>query len=65
MRTAYILAIALMLVIIGLVCYPSIHGYVSSISLVGQLPLVATAITLLPYAFLAFIIYAIVKTSSH
>ncbi len=65
MRTAYVIVISIMLVVLGLVFYPSLHSVVSNANVTvagGFLPLVAMAVTLLPYAFLGFIVYAIFKT---
>ena len=62
MRTAYAIAICIMLVTLGMVMFPSLHGIVSGISIASYLPLVGASVTFLPYAFLLFIVYAIYKT---
>ncbi len=59
MRNAYIIVSIVILVVVGLQLFPTAHILIDAVDTTGQLPLVASAITFLPYAFLLFIIYAI------
>ena len=64
MRTFYILVISVALVVLGLVFYPSLHIVIEGANVTvgtGFLPLTAAAVTLLPYAFLGFVVYALFK----
>lgn len=69
MRNYYVIVVATLLVVFGMLLYPTVHfaisggtGY-SGLDKTGFLPLTAAAVTLLPYAFLGFVIYAIIKLS--
>jgi hypothetical protein len=50
-----------MLVVLALLTYPTLHSIISAVDLTGQLPLTAAAVTLLSYAFLGLIVYAIIR----
>ncbi len=67
MRTYYIIVVSVLLVVLGMLSYPTIHNVVISQNVTdpakGFLPLTSSAVTLLPYAFLGFIAYAIIKLS--
>jgi len=53
--------IAMVLIPIGLLLYPTVRSIVSSTDMSAWLPLTQAAVTLLPYAFLFFIIYALIR----
>ncbi len=59
MRNAWVIVSIVMVVVIGLLSFPTVHLLIDAVDTTGQLPLVASAVTFLPYAFLLFIIYAI------
>ena len=64
MRTAYIIVIGGALVVLGMLFYPTVHSMIGESGVTvanGFLPLTAAANTFLPYAFLAFIVYGIIK----
>ena len=66
MRTFYIITIGVVLVVFGLLLYPTLNKVVGSVNVsvgAGFLPLTAAAVKLLPYAFLGFIGYIIIKMS--
>ncbi len=60
MRTTYFIVIAGLLVVLGLLLYPTIHYVNGLVDTTGWLPLTAAAKTVLPYMFLGFVIYAII-----
>lgn len=59
MRTAYILTIAGLLIVIGMLMYPTLHFMNGLVDTTGFVPLLKMAVAILPYAFLGFIGYAI------
>ena len=61
MRLYYILVICGILVVIGLLMYPTLHRLIGNVEITGFLPLTKAAVILIPYAFLGFIIYAILQ----
>ncbi len=61
MRTYYIIVVAVIAVVFSLLLFPTLHIVVGDVSLVGFLPLTASATVLLPYAFLAIVVYAIIN----
>ena len=63
MKPAYFIAIAVIVVVVGMLTYPSLHGFVGTVDRTGFLPILSAAITFLPYAFLLFVVYAIFKRS--
>lgn len=66
MRTYYIIIVSGLLVVFGLLFFPTLNIVVGSVNVTaaaGFLPLTGAAVTLLPYAFLGFIVYAIIKLS--
>ncbi len=63
MRTYYIIVVGILLVVFGMLLYPTLHIVIGGVDLTGFLPLTASATILLPYAFLGFVVYAIVKLS--
>ena len=63
MRAFVIFSVALVLVVIGLLLYPSIHTLVGLVDTTGFLPLTIASIAALPYIFLGFIVYAILKVA--
>ena len=63
MRSFYIIVISVMLIVLGMLFYPTVHTMVGGADTTGFLPLTTASLTFLPYAFLAFILYAIFKTA--
>lgn len=61
MRTAYIIVISVLLITLGMLFYPTAHSMITATDTTGFLPLTISANRLLPYAFLAFIAYGIIK----
>lgn len=61
MRTFYIIVIGGILVVLGLLFYPSVHIVVGATDTTGFLPLLSGAVAFMPYAFLGFMIYAVIK----
>ena len=61
MKTAYWLTLGGILVVLGMLFYPTLHGYITGVDRTGMLPLLSSAVTLLPYGFLGFVVYAIFK----
>lgn len=59
MRGAYIFAVGLILVVLGFLLFPTVHGFIGGLDLSSQLPLTQFAIILLPFAFLFFVYWAI------
>lgn len=59
MRGAYIFAVALVLVVLGMLFFPTIHSMIGNFDLSSELPLTQFAIILLPFAFLFFVYWAI------
>ncbi len=71
MRTYYIIVVSVLLVVFGLLFYPTLHLVVGNVDVstvptpthIPFLPLTASAVTLLPYAFFGFVVYIIIKLS--
>ncbi len=61
MRTYVIIVVSGMLVIFGILLYPSLHSLNSTVDTTGFLPLTKAAVYFIPYAFLLFIFYLINK----
>lgn len=61
LKTAYFLAALLMIGVIALITWPTLHGMIQGVDMSGWLPLTAAAVTFLPYAFLALIAYAVFR----
>jgi len=62
MRTYYIVIISGLLVVFALLFFPTIHLNVGTyVDKTDWLPLTAFGATLIPYAFLGFVVYAIYK----
>ncbi len=59
MRNAWVIVSIMLLVVVGLLLFPTAHIIIDAVDTTGQLPLVTSSIKLLPYAFLTFIVYAI------
>ena len=59
MRTYYFIVISVLLVVFGVLLYPTIHLVVGFVDTTGFLPLTKAATIALPYIFLAFIGWAI------
>jgi hypothetical protein len=62
-RTLYYLAIAGMVLFVGLAMFPSMHTQLNSLSTTGYSYLLSAGITALPYILLLIIIYIVVKAS--
>lgn len=63
MRGYYIFVIAMVVVAVGMLLYPTIKDMYGYVDTTGWLPLVTAGFTLIPYAFIGFIIYAIIQRS--
>lgn len=63
MKLFIILSVTMVLIVIGLLLYPSIRLLVGYIDTTGFLPLTAAAVTAFPYIFLLFIVYAIMRVA--
>lgn len=61
MRAFYLVVIAIMLVVIGMLFYPPLREVFGYVDTSGFLPLTEAAVTFMPYVFLLFIVYGIVK----
>ncbi len=61
MKLAYFIAIAVILVVLGMLFFPSLHLSVGNVTTTGWLPLTIAAKTFLPYAFLLFVIYGVFR----
>ena len=53
----------MVLVAVGLLLYPTIKEQFGFVDTTGWLPLVTAAFTVVPYAFIGFVIYAIFRQS--
>jgi hypothetical protein len=63
MRTYYILIICGIVVVLGLLFFPTVNTVVGAVDTTGFLPLLAAGTTILPYAFLGLVLYCIIKTN--
>jgi len=61
MRTFYFFFLAGLFIVMGMLLFPSLHLIVGGIDMTGWYPILKSAVTLLPWGFLGFIVYAIVK----
>ena len=61
MRTYVIIVVSGMLIIFGILLYPTLHSMVGDVSTTGFLPLTTDAVILMPYAFMGFVFYLIMK----
>ncbi len=61
MRLYYIAIICVIVIVLGMLFYPTVHGVIVTTNTTGFLPLTAGATTLLSYAFLGFVLYAIIQ----
>ena len=61
MKGSYLVVIALVLVVIGMLLYPSLHDLIGGVDTTGYLPLLKAAVISMPYLFLGFIVYAIIQ----
>ena len=61
MRTAWVLTIGGLLVVFALLFFPTVNTQNSQVNMTEWLPLTKAAGTFLPYAFLGFAVYAIMK----
>lgn len=59
MKVAYFLTLAVILIVLGMLFFPSLHGVILGTDRTGMLPLLSASITILPWAFLGFVVYAI------
>ncbi len=59
MRAYYFIIISVVLVVLGMLFYPSLHLIIDATPTAGFLPLLSAGTAMLPYAFLAFVVYAI------
>ncbi len=61
MKTFYAIVIGGMMAVLAMLTYPTLSGFVSVTDTSSFLPLVTAAFTLLPYAFLGIVIYAMIR----
>ena len=61
MKVAWALTIGIILIVLGMLFYPTLNGYIHNVDRTGFLPLLSSMIILLPYGFLGFVVYAVVK----
>ena len=61
LRTFYVVIIGGMLLVLGMLFYPSLHDIVGVVDRTGFLPLLSTSLIVLPYVFLGFILYGILR----
>lgn len=59
MKVFYIIIVSGLLVVFGMLFFPTIHFMNGLVDTTGFLPLLTMAVTLLPYAFLFFVLYAV------
>ena len=66
MRTYYIFIISGILIIVGMLMYPSLHLMTGMVDTTGLQPLTkAVGVTLVPWFFLGMVFYAISKVVRH
>lgn len=66
MRTFYFWAVAVTVVIVALLLFPSMHLMLSGIDTTGMYPILAAVVTvILPWSLLFFAGYIIKKMSGH
>ncbi len=63
MKPFYFIIIAVIVVGLGMLFFPTVHLIVNAVNTTGFLPLTAAATTFLAYAFLGFIVYAIFQAA--
>jgi hypothetical protein len=61
MRLFYAIIIGGILVVLGLLFYPSIHLITGAVDTTGFLPLLSAGVAFMPYAFLGFMVYAVIQ----
>jgi hypothetical protein len=61
MKNAYLITIVGMVVIMGMMFYPTVRTVIGNVDSTGWLPIVTMAKTALPYAFLGLVIYGIYR----
>ena len=61
MRTAYVLTVAGILVVVALLIFPNLSVANAGVNMTEWLPLTKSAGTFLPYAFLLFVVYVIMR----
>ena len=59
MKGSYLAVVALVLIVFGLLLYPTVREMIGLVDISGLLPLTQAAVTSLPYLFLGFVIYGI------
>ena len=59
MKFVYVGIVGLIVVVLGLLFFPTVHINFWNINTTGFLPITSAAAALMPYVFLAFIVYAI------
>jgi hypothetical protein len=66
LKTAYVVAVSGILVVLGLLFYPTVNTMVGGAVDAGSgwLDLTVAGVTVLPYFFLAVVVYAIIKLSN-
>jgi hypothetical protein len=61
MKAAWAITLGIILIVLGMLFYPTLNGYIHAVDRTGFLPLLSSMVVLLPYGFLFFVVYAIVK----
>jgi len=55
----FLITVAILLLVFGMLTYPTVRTIVGNTDTTGFVPLLAAAVTLLPYGFLGFAVYAV------
>ena len=61
MKAFYFIVIAVILLVLGMLFYPSLHLFIGGVDRTGFLPLLSSAVVFLPYVFLFFVVYGIMR----